>query len=72
MVQSPDATGLSVVTGHVVKFPSDVRVPQQGWNAVTASPSCKILKSGFGYFSNSFCLRTAPVGWEYASMCMCL
>jgi glutamine amidotransferase len=66
--QSPGYAGLCVVPGHVSKFPSGFRVPQQGWNAVTASPSCKILKSGFGFFSNSFCLRTAPIGFEYASL----
>lgn len=51
---------------HFEKLPGTVRVPQQGWNKVTAQPGCRILKSGAAYFSNSFATALAPVGWQHA------
>eukprot|EP00047_Mylnosiga_fluctuans_P001864 m.222201 g.222201 ORF g.222201 m.222201 type:complete len:1332 (-) comp10729_c0_seq1:65-4060(-) len=61
--ESPGAKGIGVLPTDVVRFPSGCSTPQQGWNRVTADPRCKILKSGFAYFSNSFCMRSTPAGW---------
>jgi hypothetical protein len=57
-----------VLPTNVVRFPEGVRIPQQGWNKVTADPRCKILRSGFAYFSNSFCMRSTPAGWHSTGM----
>lgn len=63
-LQSVGYTGLEIFALDVVRFPAGVRVPQQGWNKVSVDPRCRILKSGFAYFSNSFCLRGTPAGWH--------
>lgn len=61
--ESPGVEGLGVVDGTVERFPSEVRVPQFGWNRVVADEGCELLTSGYAYFANSYRLGEAPEGW---------
>lgn len=70
-LQAPGVTGMEIFPIHFEKLPGTVRVPQQGWNKVTAQPGCRILKSGAAYFSNSFATALAPVGWQHAGSVPC-
>ncbi|MEM7041982.1 MAG: imidazole glycerol phosphate synthase subunit HisH [Pseudomonadota bacterium] len=58
--ESPGARGLGVVDGAVGRFPSNVSVPQFGWNRLEADAACRYLESGYAYFANSFRVRAAP------------
>lgn len=58
--ESPGVSGLGIVQGHVGRFLGDVRVPQFGWNEVTAAADAQILGSGYAYFANSFRAEAAP------------
>jgi imidazole glycerol phosphate synthase glutamine amidotransferase subunit len=58
--ESPDATGLAVLPGHVGRFPEAVRVPQFGWNLVEPEPGCRLLAPGYAYFANSYRVLEAP------------
>ncbi len=64
--ESPEVPGLGVLPVDVVRFAPPVRVPQLGWNAVTADRDARLLDSGTAFFANSFCVRTAPPGWTAA------
>lgn len=64
--ESPDVGGLGVVPGHVTRFPEGLRVPQIGWNDITVSSGCRILRDGHVYFANSFRLEHTPEGWAPA------
>ncbi|MFW5966355.1 MAG: imidazole glycerol phosphate synthase subunit HisH [Persicimonas sp.] len=61
--ESPGVEGLGVVDATITRFPDTVRVPQFGWNSVTADPQCALLTDGFAYFANSYRLEEAPTGW---------
>lgn len=58
--ESPGAEGLGVVPGEVGRFPSDVSVPQFGWNRLEAEAACRYVESGYAYFANSYRVRAAP------------
>ncbi|MEZ5932996.1 MAG: imidazole glycerol phosphate synthase subunit HisH [Alphaproteobacteria bacterium] len=58
--ESPGARGLGVVEGTVGRFPSEVSVPQFGWNRIEAEAACRYLESGYAYFANSFRARAVP------------
>jgi imidazole glycerol phosphate synthase glutamine amidotransferase subunit len=58
--ESPEASGLGVVEGHVGGFAKDVRVPQFGWNRIEPEAGCRFLEPGHAYFANSFRVRAAP------------
>jgi imidazole glycerol-phosphate synthase subunit HisH len=64
--ESPGVQGLGIVKGHVRRFENSVRVPQHGWNTIEADSHCRILQSGYVYFSNSYCLQDKPEGWNVA------
>ncbi|MCG8557839.1 MAG: imidazole glycerol phosphate synthase subunit HisH [Proteobacteria bacterium] len=64
--ESPEARGLGVLDGGVTRFPAGVRCPQFGWNRVEAPAGARYLRSGYAYFANSYCLRSAPEGWRAA------
>lgn len=63
--ESPGARGLAVSSGHAVRLPGSVRVPQLGWNRVTWSD--RRVADGHAYFANSYCLMNAPSGWQAAT-----
>lgn len=64
--ESPGMAGLGIVAGEVARFPAGVRVPQFGWNEVTAGEDCRLLESGYAYFANSYRAVAAP-GWLVAT-----
>ena len=59
--------GLGVLPVHVARFQGDVRVPQMGWNEITAAEGTRFLASGHVYFANSFRLADVPAGWKAAT-----
>ena len=76
--ESPDSLypGLGLLPGVVAtRFPSqspdgDSRpVPQQGWAKVTplSVGATALSSSGYAFFSNSYCIRSAPLGWSVAT-----
>ncbi len=64
--EDPDVPGLGVLPGTASRFPDTVRVPQLGWNAIHASPDCRLLRDGAAYFANSYRLGEIPQGWTGA------
>ena len=58
--ESPEASGLGVIDGHVGRFPDTVRVPQFGWNRIEPEAGCRYLQPGHAYFANSFRVGAAP------------
>lgn len=58
--ESPGVKGLSIFEGEIVKLSEKFQVPQFGWNAVMPSSNSILVKEGYAYFANSFCLRTPP------------
>ncbi len=64
--ESAGVDGLGVVPGCIERFPQGVRVPQFGWNRVTAPDAPTMIESGFAYFANSYRAATAPDGWSCA------
>lgn len=65
--ESPEASGLGVVSGEVTRFPDTVRVPQLGWNRVQPDQNSRYLEPGWAYFANSYRLVTVPEGWVGAT-----
>jgi imidazole glycerol phosphate synthase glutamine amidotransferase subunit len=66
--ESPGVAGLSVVPKRAERLRGDVRVPQIGWNRVTADPECELLEEGFAYYANSYAWPApAPEGWAGAT-----
>ena len=58
--ESPGIMGLGVVEAHIGRFGETVRVPQFGWNLVTAQDGCELLVDGHAYFANSYRALAAP------------
>jgi imidazole glycerol phosphate synthase glutamine amidotransferase subunit len=66
-LESPRARGLGIV--DLVARPigdGSVPVPQQGWNAVTAETSCRVLGSGWAAFANGYAFMERPTGFDVA------
>ncbi len=64
--ESPGVPGLGVLPVTVARFEVAEIVPQLGWNKVTASEGCALLRDGYAYYANSYCLREVPEGWSAA------
>ena len=64
--ESDGAPGLGLVGEAVKRFPETVRVPQLGWNEVTADPSSRFLTDGWAYFANSYRFDSVAPGWTAA------
>ena len=56
-----------MIEADVFRFPESVRVPQFGWNHVTANTDCRLIASGHAYFANSYRLAERPSGWAVAT-----
>lgn len=56
--ESPGVEGLGVIEAQVERFRGEVRVPQMGWNFVTAPEQASLLESGYAYFANSYRLTS--------------
>ncbi|MSP82942.1 MAG: imidazole glycerol phosphate synthase subunit HisH [Alphaproteobacteria bacterium] len=65
--ESPGVAGVGVIAGRIGRLPGAVRVPQIGWNRVATSGSCRLLRPGFAFFSNSYCATSPPDGCDYAT-----
>ena len=65
--ESPGVPGLGLIDSAITRFPSHVRVPQFGWNALTPADGCATLVAGHAYFANSYRLEAVPEGW-FAAM----
>lgn len=61
--ESPEASGLGVVSAKLTRFPDTVRVPQLGWNRVEPEPGSRYLEPVWAYFANSYRLTQVPEGW---------
>lgn len=64
--ESPGVAGLGVLPVTVDRFREAEIVPQLGWNKVTAGEGCQMLRDGYAYYANSYCLREVPEGWAAA------
>lgn len=58
--------GVGALDVDVRRFPSDVRVPQLGWNRVEPDADCRTLTPGYAYFANGYRLDAVPEGWAAA------
>jgi len=59
--------GLGLIDATVTRFAPGRRVPQLGWNRVSAGPGCRLLADGAAYFANSYKLDRVPAGWSGAT-----
>lgn len=64
--ESPGVPGLGLLPETARRFPARERVPQLGWSFLEAPAGCRYLRSGFGYFANSYYLKDAPQPWRVA------
>lgn len=64
--ESPGVEGIGLVPGCFEPIPTTARVPHLGWNRVEPAPACGVVASGDAAFANSYCLTTAPSGWDAA------
>ncbi len=64
--ESPGVPGLGVLAATATRFPDAVRVPQLGWNTVTATDGCRLLRDGAAYFANSYRIERIPDRWQGA------
>ena len=69
--ESEGAPGLGVIPCRILRFPTDVPVPQLGWNSVTPvhddHQGGRYYSAGEAYFANSFRLtEPPPEDWGYA------
>jgi imidazole glycerol phosphate synthase glutamine amidotransferase subunit len=65
--ESEGELGLAVLPGIVSRFTGVSRVPQMGWNRISASAGASLLRSAPMYFANSYRLEQVPRGWEGAT-----
>ena len=65
--ESTGIAGLGNVGETVRRFPGTVRVPQLGWNEVSAGAGCRLITDGWAYFANSYRLDDVPEGWSAAT-----
>lgn len=65
--EDPGVPGLGVLPVTATRFDNGLRVPQLGWNRVTADPETRLLRDGTAYFANSYKLDTVPSGWSTAT-----
>ena len=65
--ESPGEQGLGVFSGGAERFPAGARVPHMGWNEVMPQVDSELIRPGFAYFANSYCLRRIPTGWTGAT-----
>jgi imidazoleglycerol phosphate synthase cyclase subunit len=54
-----------VIPARCVRLPDSVRVPQLGWNAVSAD-ACPLVAPGDAAYANSYAVVGVPTGWKTA------
>jgi glutamine amidotransferase len=56
--ESPGARGLGIFSGSVKRFTGDARIPHMGWNSLSQTKSCQLLKGlddgTYAYFAHSY------------------
>jgi imidazole glycerol-phosphate synthase subunit HisH len=56
--EAPEAPGLGIYAGRVVRFPAGTRVPHMGWNELEPRPETKLVRDlparAFVYFAHSY------------------
>ena len=56
--EAPEARGLGVFKGPVLRFPAGARVPHMGWNELEARPDSKLVRNlnarPYVYFAHSY------------------
>ena len=56
--EAPEARGLGVFPGAVLRFPAEARVPHMGWNELAARADSRLVRNlparPFVYFAHSF------------------
>jgi glutamine amidotransferase len=56
--ESPGAKGLGIFSGSVKRFTGDARIPHMGWNSLSQTRSCRLLKGlgdgTYAYFAHSY------------------
>jgi len=76
--ESPGVAGLGIAPGSFRRFPSDLPVPQLGWNRVSPGDARSsaherssagdkpegLVRRGWAYFANSYRLAEAPPGFK--------
>jgi imidazole glycerol phosphate synthase glutamine amidotransferase subunit len=65
--EDPGTEGLGVLDATITRFGHGLRVPQLGWNRVSAGRGCRLLTDGAAYFANSYKLDDVPAGWSGAT-----
>jgi imidazole glycerol phosphate synthase glutamine amidotransferase subunit len=65
--ESPDVPGLGVLGAEIRRFDESLPVPQLGWNEVEPEAGCRLLRSGWAVFANSYRLSEVPPGWQGAT-----
>ena len=61
--EAPGIPGLGCVPGSVLRLNGGSRVPQLGWNRITAPAEAVFLRTGIVYFANSYRAEAIPAGW---------
>lgn len=64
--EAPEARGLGILPGRVIRFGAEARVPHMGWNTIRLTASSACLTSGYAYFAHSYYV---PVGSETIATC---
>jgi imidazole glycerol phosphate synthase glutamine amidotransferase subunit len=68
--ESPGSKGLGVFSGSVKRFNGNVRIPHMGWNSLSPTKTCRLMKNlddeTFTYFAHSY---YAPVVSATAATC---
>jgi len=62
--ESPEVNGIGALSSMVRRFPSTVRVPQLGWNAVTPVKDGGLVRAGHAFFANSYFVDSVDRGWN--------
>jgi len=62
--ESPAVNGLGAFASVARRFPSSVRVPQLGWNAVTPAQPDGMVRAGHAFFANSYYVDRVDRGWN--------
>jgi imidazole glycerol-phosphate synthase subunit HisH len=58
--ESPGVKGLALLPGRFERFPSGIRTPHVGWNAIEPKGNTRLLKAGDAYFTHSYRLAEMP------------
>ncbi len=58
--ESPGIRGLSILPGHLERFPRGIRTPHVGWNTVEPEGEARFLRRGDAYFTHSYRLTAIP------------